>query len=75
MTGSVRLSVDDLRHAYDGAPVLNGISFIVAPGEILCLLGTSGCGKTTVLRLVAGLEQVEHGRVAIDGRVVADAVI
>lgn len=43
----------------------------VASGEVLCLLGASGCGKTTTLRLVAGLERVDAGEISINGQVVA----
>ncbi len=72
MSGSdIRLAVDDLDHAYDGAPVVERVSFIVEAGEILSLLGPSGCGKTTILRLIAGLERLQSGSVSIGGRVVA----
>jgi iron(III) transport system ATP-binding protein len=45
----------------------------VAEGELVSLLGASGCGKTTVLRLVAGLETPDTGRIEVGGRVVVDA--
>lgn len=66
------LRLDDIRHAYGPKQVLDGVSLTVAPGEILCLLGPSGDGKTTLLRLVAGLEPVQHGTIALDGRVLAE---
>lgn len=62
-----RLTFEAVTHAYDGVPSLKGVSLDVAPGEIVCLLGHSGCGKTTLLRIVAGLEQPSSGRVSIDG--------
>lgn len=49
-------------------PVLQGVSFTLAPGEILGLLGPSGCGKTTLLRIIAGFETPSQGRVELDGR-------
>ena len=45
--------------------VLNGISLDIYPGEILCILGTSGSGKTTFLNLVAGLERPTRGKIII----------
>lgn len=43
-------------------------SLDLAPGEFFCLLGTSGCGKTTVLNMLAGFEAPSHGRITLDGR-------
>lgn len=42
-------------------PAVSGVSFSVAEGEFVCLVGASGCGKTTVLKLIAGLEQPTEG--------------
>ncbi|MBP6017107.1 MAG: ABC transporter ATP-binding protein [Candidatus Promineofilum sp.] len=53
-------------------PVVRGVSFVVAPGDILVLVGPSGCGKTTTLRLLAGFERLDSGLIEIDGRIVAD---
>ncbi|HRP71456.1 MAG TPA: ABC transporter ATP-binding protein [Luteimonas sp.] len=47
--------------------VVDGLSLALAAGEIGCLLGASGCGKTTVLRAVAGFEPVLAGRIVLDG--------
>lgn len=51
-----------------GVPVLNDVSFKVAGGTFVCLLGASGCGKTTLLRLMAGLERPTAGDILVDGR-------
>src|SRR5574339_723970 len=51
---------------------LHGIDLDIAAGECLVLLGPSGCGKTTLLRLLAGLERVDHGRIWIGERMVND---
>jgi spermidine/putrescine transport system ATP-binding protein len=61
------LSVRDIYKTYEGAPLLNGLSFDLAQGEIIALLGTSGSGKSTLLRIIAGLEEEESGAVYWDG--------
>jgi iron(III) transport system ATP-binding protein len=67
---SLRLS--GIRHAYGPREVLRGIDLETGPGEILCLLGPSGDGKTTLLRLVAGLEPLQAGRIELNGTVLAE---
>lgn len=51
--------------------VLNDISFCAEPGTFLALVGESGCGKTTLLRILAGLECADHGIVQINGKAVS----
>lgn len=63
------LVIENLTHAFDGAPVVRDAGLSARPGEVVCLLGPSGCGKTTLLRLAAGLEEVQQGEVRIDGDV------
>jgi iron(III) transport system ATP-binding protein len=53
-------------------PAVDGVSFDIAPGELVTLLGPSGCGKTTVLRMLSGFETPTSGRVFIDGADVTD---
>ena len=48
-------------------PVIDRVSFGVEAGEFVCLLGPNGCGKTTLLRIVGGLEPATRGRVTLDG--------
>ena len=66
-----RIDVQHVSHHFDlkGAalPVLDNMSFTVAPGEFVALLGPSGCGKSTLLRFVAGLEAPSQGQLLADG--------
>ncbi|HEY7202339.1 MAG TPA: ABC transporter ATP-binding protein [Candidatus Dormibacteraeota bacterium] len=58
-------------HAFGQRPVLDGVTFAVASHELLCIVGQSGCGKTTLLRIMAGLLTPDSGAVRIDGEPVA----
>jgi NitT/TauT family transport system ATP-binding protein len=66
------VSLDGVGKTYRGRAgaweAVRGISLDLAEGEFFCLLGTSGCGKTTVLNMVAGFEAPTAGRILIDGR-------
>lgn len=57
------LKVSDLALARGGIPVLEGLSFVLAPGEVLVLRGPNGSGKTTLLRSVAGLQPPLSGQI------------
>jgi len=67
------LSVEGLAKTYPGTtePVFEGVHFDIAQGEFVCIIGHSGCGKTTILNVLAGLEQASGGVVIMDGREVA----
>src|SRR6201986_1654190 len=66
------LEVTDLRKQFAiGRPAIDGVSFNVPAGEIVVLLGPSGCGRTTTLRCVAGLEHPTGGEISIGGRTVS----
>ncbi len=67
------LVIDEVSHRFGATVALNAVSLAVAKGEILCLVGPSGCGKSTLLRVAAGLEPLQVGRIALEGRVVAEA--
>jgi NitT/TauT family transport system ATP-binding protein len=54
-------------------PIIDAVSFSVEAGEFVCLLGPNGCGKTTLLRIVGGIEPASRGEVRLDGQpVIAD---
>jgi len=62
--------VERLTKTYaDGTRALHEVSLSVEAGEILAVVGGSGCGKTTLLRLVAGLDRASSGAIAVDGEV------
>lgn len=61
------LELKGIKKAFGGVPVLNGIDLKVEPGEFITLLGSSGCGKTTTLRIISGLEVPDSGTVLLEG--------
>lgn len=61
------LEVKNIHAAYGPVKVLYGVSFSVQPGEILCLLGRNGAGKTTIMKSIMGLLSVSEGSVNLDG--------
>jgi multiple sugar transport system ATP-binding protein len=61
------VSVRDLRIRFDDNTVIEGLNLDVIDREFLVLLGPSGCGKSTLLHAIAGLNEVDHGRIEIDG--------
>lgn len=65
MTDLIRL--EKLRVVYSRKVVLDGLDLTVAPGEFVTVCGQTGCGKSTMLRLILGSEQPTGGRVLIDG--------
>ncbi|MBE7462713.1 MAG: ABC transporter ATP-binding protein [Planctomycetes bacterium] len=65
-----RLRVEGLVKRHGRRTVLEGLSFSVAEGEVLALLGASGSGKTTALHAVAGLDRPDAGTIALDGTTV-----
>lgn len=69
MSGTLELN--HVHQSYGARTVLNDISFQVSDGTIACLLGASGCGKTTVLRCVAGFEQIAEGQIVINNAIVS----
>src|SRR5438067_11633347 len=71
-TKGVAASVRGISKRFKKARVLEDVSFDVAEGESLVLLGASGSGKTAILRIIAGLEQPDTGRVFLHGKDVTD---
>ncbi|EDP66685.1 ABC-type transport system involved in cytochrome c biogenesis, ATPase component [alpha proteobacterium BAL199] len=72
MTGNDRLDVMDLAARRGGRPVFHGLSFTLAPGGALRLAGRNGGGKTTLLRILAGLGRADRGVVLWNGDPIGD---
>ena len=68
----VLLSLSNIRKNFGEGDVLAGISLDVLRGEFVTLLGSSGCGKTTTLRIISGLETADEGRVVLSGQDMTD---
>jgi NitT/TauT family transport system ATP-binding protein len=68
--GEAYLEVADLSHSFTGNGnwVLRNVSFIIARGELVCLIGRSGCGKSTVLNILAGFLAPTSGRCLLEGQ-------
>jgi ABC-type Fe3+/spermidine/putrescine transport system ATPase subunit len=65
------IEVQGLHVGYGSLPVLHGIDLAVAPGEFVAVLGSSGCGKTTLLRTIAGFQRASAGAIRLFGADVA----
>ena len=70
MTGG-EIQLHELVKSFDGVPAVMGIDLSIPAGQFYSLLGASGCGKTTTLRMIAGFEKPDSGRIELDGRDVA----
>lgn len=62
------LELKNIKKSFGDTDVLNGITLSIEKGEFITFLGASGCGKTTTLRIIAGLEQPESGTVLLEGK-------
>ena len=66
------VSFHNIEKSFGTTKVIHGISFDIRDGEFMVLVGPSGFGKSTLLRMLAGLEEISSGTIAIDGKVVND---
>jgi len=64
----VAVAFEELHRWYGSVHALDGLTIDIAPGELIALLGPSGCGKTTALRALGGLDEVDQGRILVDGK-------
>ena len=70
--GESILQLQQIRKSFANTEVLKGIDLEAGQGEFITLLGASGCGKTTTLRIIAGLELPDSGQVILEGRDITD---
>lgn len=70
--GESILQLQQIRKSFVDTEVLKGIDLEAGQGEFITLLGASGCGKTTTLRIIAGLELPDSGQVILEGRDITD---
>ncbi len=68
MSSNALVDIRDLRFAYDERPILEGISLTIPRGKLVAIMGGSGCGKTTLLRLIGGQLRPSAGEVWVDGQ-------
>lgn len=64
----IQLELKNLTKSFGTTDVLNGLDIQIKKGEFITLLGSSGCGKTTTLRIIAGLEEPDQGQVLLNGQ-------
>jgi putrescine transport system ATP-binding protein len=72
MSLSECVRIESVSKYFDDSIAVQNVSLSIERGEIFCLLGGSGCGKTTLLRMLAGFEQPNEGRILIDGEDMRD---
>ena len=63
-----KLEVKNISKSFDGKPILNNVSIELNKGELVCLLGVSGAGKTTLFNIISGLMSPDGGQVLLDGK-------
>ena len=63
----IMIRIEDLHRSFDGVDVLQGVSLELRKGSLLALIGRSGCGKSVLLKHIAGLLRPDRGRVLIEG--------
>jgi tungstate transport system ATP-binding protein len=72
---TISLEIENIRKAYHNAKALDSVSFKFDGGKIFLLIGSNGAGKTSLLRIIAGLEKPDQGNILFNGGVISDAEI
>lgn len=72
MSAEPLVKISDLNFTYDRRPVLTGINMEIHRGQVVAIMGASGCGKTTTMRLIGGQLRPTSGSISIDGQEIQD---
>ncbi len=72
VSDSTLVQIDNVTFAYDARTILKGISLTIPKGKVVAIMGGSGCGKTTLLRLIGGQVKPSKGNIRVGGKVVAE---
>jgi urea transport system ATP-binding protein len=69
----IMLTLSNIHVSYDGSRILRDVSLTVAPGEVVCLMGRNGVGKTTTLKAITGLVKLDNGTIRVGEQEVSGA--
>ena len=72
MSSQALVEIRDVNFSYGSRPILQGINLTLPKGKVIAIMGGSGCGKTTLFRLIGGALKPTKGHVKIDGQVIHD---
>ena len=75
MTADAFISIRNVHKFFGSFQAIDDVSIDIAKGEFFSLLGASGCGKTTLLRMLAGFEGTSSGEIYIDGQPMSDVPV
>ena len=70
MSSSALVEISELHFSYDKRAILKGINMALPKGKLIAIMGSSGCGKTTLLRLIGGVLKPKKGYVKVDGQMI-----
>lgn len=70
MSEQTLVEIRDVSFSYDQRPILNGINMSFGKGKVIAVMGGSGCGKTTLFRLIGGALRPTRGEIRVDGKVI-----